>query len=58
MSNNKFDHAGYDSAKILDSDTDLANLNKPIDFNIQLRRASVVLKNINLEIREEHRNPN
>ena len=58
LSNNKTDKAGYDSAKIHDSDTDLANLNKPIDFDIRLRRASVAHKNINLEIREEQRNPN
>ena len=49
LSNNKTDKAGYDSAKIHDSDTDLANLNKPIDFEICLRRASVAHKNINLE---------
>ena len=35
LSNNKFDQRGYDSAKILDSDTDLANLNKPIEYDIR-----------------------
>ena len=57
VSNKKSDK-GYDSAKILDSDNDLDDLNKPIDFDIRVRRASVMNKNINLEIREEQRNPN